>query len=341
MILQVATPITIGRAISAVRTVGSALGGLLGGSRRSVVHGRPRPEIHRRLPGVLEGLRRVALSRPPVRHPEEVLEALERAESGDLLTTDPLGVAAIPGIARSIRRDLIEAGPRGRQQAATRRAALQAEQRERRLGILPLVLSGRPTVSVSESPSAGSERPPPSGIPPAPPPSPTPKLEDLIPLILGLPGPAPSVEISLPPFPGGGGSDVPNGVFDVLEGVGRAVQIGADIRQNIGRLRGTSAAPVQTLSRMPRVIPGLGGVLNGRAPARRRLPRKQIITAARHCGIQVAAATFGLSVEEVCAVIARGAPRRRRGISAADMRRTRSTLRKMQTMRKSLKALCR
>ncbi len=56
---------------------------------------------------------------------------------------------------------------------------------------------------------------------------------------------------------------------------------------------------------------------------------KKILRSARECGIELAAATFGLSVLDVCFLIAQPPTRRPRGISAADVRRTRSTLRKV------------
>ncbi len=66
---------------------------------------------------------------------------------------------------------------------------------------------------------------------------------------------------------------------------------------------------------------------------------KKIIKAAKDCGIELAAGTFGLSVLDVCFLLAQPATRRSRGISAADMRRTRSTIRKVTTIQQSLKAL--
>ena len=87
---------------------------------------------------------------------------------------------------------------------------------------------------------------------------------------------------------------------------------------------------------------GIGAILQSASDATgRRVTRREIINAARHCGIEIAAQSFGLDVHDVCAIVAKGMPRRRRGISAADLRRTRSTLRKIQGMRKDLKPLCR
>ncbi len=54
---------------------------------------------------------------------------------------------------------------------------------------------------------------------------------------------------------------------------------------------------------------------------------KKILRSARECGIELAAATFGLSALDVCFLIAQPPTRRSRGISAADLRRTRSTVR--------------
>lgn len=73
----------------------------------------------------------------------------------------------------------------------------------------------------------------------------------------------------------------------------------------------------------------------------RRITRRDVIMAVKHCGIDVASQSMCMPVRHVCQIVARGMPRRRRGISAADMRRTRSTIRKVNTIRKSLKTLAR
>lgn len=113
------------------------------------------------------------------------------------------------------------------------------------------------------------------------------------------------------------------------------------------------ASGPQFLSRLPKIIgpllPGLGAAgavsLMGqilemaRQNTGRRVTKRQIITAAKVCGIGLAAQSFGLSESQVCQVIAAGAPRRRRGISAADLRRTRATIRKVHTIQRDLKAL--
>jgi len=57
------------------------------------------------------------------------------------------------------------------------------------------------------------------------------------------------------------------------------------------------------------------------------------------CGIQVTAEAFGLSESQICRIAVQTGRRRARGISAADLRRTRSTIRKVAGIRKSLVAL--
>jgi len=68
----------------------------------------------------------------------------------------------------------------------------------------------------------------------------------------------------------------------------------------------------------------------------RPVSAKKIREAARVCGMEVAAQTFGISVTDVCTIIVSKRTRRGRGISAADLRRTRSTIRKISTMQHSL-----
>lgn len=68
-----------------------------------------------------------------------------------------------------------------------------------------------------------------------------------------------------------------------------------------------------------------------------RVTKNKIIDAAKHCGIELAADTFGISDSDVCKVIVAGRTRRRRGISAADVRRTKRTLRFVRTIRADFK----
>jgi len=66
---------------------------------------------------------------------------------------------------------------------------------------------------------------------------------------------------------------------------------------------------------------------------------KRIAESIRVCGIETTAAAFGLSETQVC-LIALGRRRRRaRGISAADLRRTRATIRKVHHINHDLQAL--
>ena len=91
---------------------------------------------------------------------------------------------------------------------------------------------------------------------------------------------------------------------------------------------------------------------NGKSPMSRILARaraatggpvtrNKIIDAAKTCGLEIAADTFGLSVTEVCQVVVKGRTRRRRGVSAADIRRTKRTIGFASRIRKDLKALAR
>jgi len=66
---------------------------------------------------------------------------------------------------------------------------------------------------------------------------------------------------------------------------------------------------------------------------------KKIVRSAKQCGIELAAATFGLTTLQVCFLIAQPPTRRARGISAADLRRTRSTIRKVGNIQRDLKRL--
>jgi len=69
--------------------------------------------------------------------------------------------------------------------------------------------------------------------------------------------------------------------------------------------------------------------------------RNKIIDAAKVCGLETAAQTFGLDIRQVCMVVVRGRTRRRRGVSAADIRRTKRTIGFASKIRKDLKALAR
>ncbi len=67
---------------------------------------------------------------------------------------------------------------------------------------------------------------------------------------------------------------------------------------------------------------------------------KKILRSARECGIELSAATFGLNVLDVCFLIAQPPTRRSRGISAVDLRRTRSTVRKVHNIEADFREWC-
>ncbi len=66
---------------------------------------------------------------------------------------------------------------------------------------------------------------------------------------------------------------------------------------------------------------------------------RKIRDAARHCSIAIAASMFGISESDVCYIVISTGRRRARGISAADLRRTRSTIRKVHGIQHDLRAL--
>jgi len=67
--------------------------------------------------------------------------------------------------------------------------------------------------------------------------------------------------------------------------------------------------------------------------------KNKIIAAAKACGIDLAAQTFGISSRDICTIIVAGRSRRRRGVSAADIRRTKRTLKFVAGVRKDLRKI--
>ncbi len=130
-----------------------------------------------------------------------------------------------------------------------------------------------------------------------------------------------------------------------------AVQVAGQIAQVavpalIGRLAGNVPVPQFLVDEAaagraagPRTVTRKQLILMQARAANPGATAKKIIRSARECGIELAAATFGLNVLDVCFLIAQPPTRRSRGISAADMRRTRSTIRKVLTISHDLKAL--
>ncbi len=101
------------------------------------------------------------------------------------------------------------------------------------------------------------------------------------------------------------------------------------------------------LSTLPSIFSGGGNGQNpisvilakARAATGGPVTRNKIIEAAKACGLEVAGQTFGLDIREVCLVVVKGRTRRRRGVSAADIRRTKRTIGFASKIRKDLKAL--
>jgi len=103
------------------------------------------------------------------------------------------------------------------------------------------------------------------------------------------------------------------------------------------------------LSQLPTIFGAGGGQKNqisvilakAREATGGPVTRNKIIDSAKVCGLEVTAQTFGLAVTEVCMVVVKGRTRRRRGVSAADIRRTKRTIGFASKIRKDLKALAR
>lgn len=68
---------------------------------------------------------------------------------------------------------------------------------------------------------------------------------------------------------------------------------------------------------------------------------KKIRESARVCGLELTAERFGIDVMDVCVIVTNTRSRRSRGITASDLRRTRSTIRKIRSMQKDLSAVAR
>ena len=76
-----------------------------------------------------------------------------------------------------------------------------------------------------------------------------------------------------------------------------------------------------------------------RASCRKGTSYKRLLDAVRSCGIDAIANQIGVEPAIICQAIIDRPRRRRRGISAADLARTRSTVRKINSMQRQLKAL--
>lgn len=111
-------------------------------------------------------------------------------------------------------------------------------------------------------------------------------------------------------------------------------------RQRVGFVRGAARAVAPFFGAGATAGFVLSDILQrARENTGQRVSKNKIIDSAKACGIELTADTFGLSETDVCKVIVAGRSRRRRGISAADVRRTKRTLRFVRGIRKDLKAV--
>ncbi len=156
---------------------------------------------------------------------------------------------------------------------------------------------------------------------------------------------------------GGGGSQEPGNIRQAVSFAGPVSRNGAAGRA--GAIL-ASAAPVGAIGptaaqfrippiRIPRMPSGTGAVVGfgagvlseilaqARAFTGAPVSRNKIIDAAKACGIELAAQTFGLSETEVCSVIAGGRSRRSRGISSRDIRNCNRIAKRISTFRSNLK----
>jgi len=130
---------------------------------------------------------------------------------------------------------------------------------------------------------------------------------------------------------GGGGRFLPSSVgptlaLGSLRGFGRK---GGTALTLFGNGNGNGKNPIQII--LAKAREATGGPVT----------RNRIIDAAKACGLETTASTFGIDLREVCLVIVKGRTRRRRGVSAADIRRTKRTINFASKVRKDLKALAR
>ncbi len=117
------------------------------------------------------------------------------------------------------------------------------------------------------------------------------------------------------------------GISPIIRGIG-AIGTGVGISQFFGNGNGKKTQLQLILAK-------------ARAATGGPVTRNKIIDAAKVCGLETAASTFGLTVNDVCMVVVKGRTRRRRGVSAADIRRTKRTIGFASRIRKDLKALAR
>jgi len=170
---------------------------------------------------------------------------------------------------------------------------------------------------------------------------------------ISSPGTAAVVATGGPGFPGAAPVALPGvmagGDVTPIEAGGGFSGIGPVIGQVAGTIIRRVAGPAAVIGGAELVFGGGGG---GAVPTTRKqiilatarannpgATSKKIIRSARQCGLELAAATFGLNVLDVCFLIAQPATRRSRGISAADLRCVSRTARKFDTLQHNLSHL--
>jgi len=165
----------------------------------------------------------------------------------------------------------------------------------------------------------------------------------LAPSVVGrqtVPGPQPIVQqaaTSVVPVPGPG-INISFASQDPSRGFGTS-GFGVQ-RQRVGFVSGAARAVAPFFGAGAAAGFAVGEILQrARQNSGQRVTKNKIIDAAKACGIELAASSFGLSETDVCKVIVAGRSRRRRGVSAADVRRTKRTLRFVRSIKKDLKAV--
>lgn len=141
-------------------------------------------------------------------------------------------------------------------------------------------------------------------------------------------------------FESGGAGDIPFApdLFDVVQfGTGIANLFDDDDAtstvptvQGNGVMNGVVCGPGQRALTPLQVVQACAKAKTGKS-----ISKKGLKSMVRVCGLQQTAATIGCSITAVC-LVASSPTRRRSGISASDMRRTRSTINKVTKMYKSL-----
>lgn len=156
------------------------------------------------------------------------------------------------------------------------------------------------------------------------------------------------VQFSIGGLLSGIGSIIP-GVSSLVSAFrGQPKQRGGGVRR-VALRPGASVGPgagVQKVLAARTIQTGIVGLLSikelldlARENTGRPANAQKIIDSIRVCGIERTAEAFGLTETQVCTIAVSRRRRRARGISAADMRRTRSTIRKVHNISHDLQAL--